>query len=505
MSELEVHRLPGVSRAFPRSPALTRVSDAIQRAGGRAVVVGGAVRDHLLGQVPKDLDVEVYQLPLAVLENALREVGDVYAVGRSFGVLKVVVAGEEHDAIDVALPRRESKEGRGHRGFIVESDPHMPFAEAAARRDFTMNAMGVDLETGALLDPYGGQRDLSRGVLRHVSDAFDEDPLRVLRACQFAARFALEIAPETLARCHALEGELSTLPKERLFEEMKKLLVRARYPSIGLWALSSTRALSLFPELSALQGCPQEPEWHPEGDVWVHTLLVTDEAAGIAREEQLDERETLLCVLGALCHDLGKPPTTQEIDGRIRSMNHEAAGEAPTRSFLARLGAPNDLVEEIVALVREHLKPFQLWRERENVSDGALRRLATRVHIPRLVRVARADFLGRTTKEALERDDPASEWLLREAARLEVAAAAPRPLLLGRHLLERGVRPGKHMGPMLERAFEAQLDGCFHTLDEALRWLDENLPALSAVGAAGDEAGNEGRNEAERGAKRERS
>lgn len=482
MSGIEVHRLPGLSRPFPRSAALSSIHEAIARAGGRARVVGGAVRDHLLGQAPKDVDVEVYELSLADLERALRTVGEVYAVGRSFGVLKVVVAGNDGEAIDVALPRRESKSGQGHRGFVVESDPSMPFEEAAARRDFTMNAMGMDLETDELLDPHGGQHDLARGELRHVSDAFDEDPLRVLRACQFAARFALEIAPETLARCHALEGELSTLPKERLFEEMKKLLVRARYPSIGLWALSSTRALSLFPELAALQGCPQEPEWHPEGDVWVHTLMVTDEAAGIAREEQLDEDETLRCVLGALCHDLGKPPTTELVDGRIRSMNHEAAGEEPTRSFLARLGAPNELIEDTVSLVREHLKPFQLWRERDNVSDGALRRLATRVNIPRLVRVARADFLGRTTQEALERDDQASEWLLKEAARLEVAAAAPRPILLGRHLLERGVRPGKHMGPMLEQAFEAQLDGRFNTLEEGLRWLDEHLEALKETG-----------------------
>ncbi len=488
MSDPSVHSLNGLQRPFPMSQALSRLGEAVQGAGGRAVVVGGAVRDHLLGRAPKDVDVEVYQLSLAELEACLREIGDVYAVGRSFGVLKLVVPPSAQDAdrggevLDVALPRKDSKVGQGHRGFVVETDPHMPFAEAAARRDFTLNAMGIRVETGELLDPHGGARDLERGVLRHVSAAFDEDPLRVLRACQFAARFALEIAPETLERCHALERELPTLPKERLWEEMKKLLVRARYPSIGLCALVSTRALSLFPELAALRGCPQEPEWHPEGDVWVHTLMVTDEAAALAREQALADDETLLCVLGALCHDLGKPLTTEVIDGRVRSLNHEAAGEEPTRSFLARIGAPNDVVEEIVALVREHLKPFQLWRDRENVSDGALRRLSLRVAIPRLVRVARADFLGRTTTEALSRDDPATGWLTEEAARLEVAASAPKPLLQGRHLLERGIPAGKHMGAMLQRAFDAQLDGAFTSLPDALAWLDANLGELGRAG-----------------------
>lgn len=483
MTDVSIHSLPGLSRPFPKSAALSRAEDVIARAGGRAVVVGGAVRDHLLGQAPKDVDVEVYQLSLQELEGALASLGDVHAVGRSFGVLKVAVGeGEAREVLDVALPRRESKVGHGHRGFVIESDPDMPFAQAAARRDFTLNAMGIRLDDGALLDPHGGAKDLERGVLRHVSEAFDEDPLRVLRACQFAARFSLEIAPETLSRCHALEGELQTLAKERLWEEMKKLLLRARYPSIGLWALVSTRALSLFPELAALRGCPQEPEWHPEGDVWVHSLMVTDEAAGIAREQALDDDEALLCVLGALCHDLGKPPTTELIEGRIRSMNHEAAGEPPTRAFLDRLGAPNGITDEIVSLVREHLKPFQLWRDRENVSDGALRRLSLRVAIPRLARVARADFLGRTTKEALERDDQATPWLLDEAARLQVDAAAPRPYVLGRHLLERGIPAGRHMGPMLQRIFDAQLEGTFRDVDEGLAWLDAHLDDVKRAG-----------------------
>lgn len=469
-----VHSLPGRERPFPVSAGLARLVAELAGVGGRPVAVGGAVRDHLLGSVAKDIDVEVFGLALEVLEQALARVGSVHAVGRSFGVLKVDVgAGDARETFDVAVPRTENKSGRGHRGFVVESDPSMSFEDAAQRRDFTCNAIGVDLVSGALLDPTGGAKDLARGVLRHVSPAFDEDPLRVLRASQFAARFALSIDQGTLARCRALTDELSTLPKERVYEELKKLLVRARHPSVGLAALVDTGALVLFPELQAMRGVPQEPEWHPEGDVWVHTLMVVDEAAAIARSESLDDDETLVLVMAALCHDLGKPLTTVRADGRIKSPAHETEGEAPTRSFLARIGAPNQLVDDVVPLVREHLKPYQLFARKEEVSDGALRRLALRVDVRRLLRVARADHFGRITEDALARDDEAGRWLSREAARLDVEAARPEPVLLGRHLLARGHAPGVALGAILKRAFEAQLDGAFSDLEGALAWLDD--------------------------------
>lgn len=469
-----VHSLPGRGRPFPMSAGLTRLAAEIVAAGGRPVAVGGAVRDHLLGSPAKDVDVEVFGLTLDALDAALTRVGSVHAVGRSFGVLKVdVTLDDTRETFDVALPRTENKVGRGHRGFVVESDPTMTFDDAAQRRDFTCNAIGVDLASGALLDPTGGADDLARGTLRHVSAAFDEDPLRVLRAAQFAARFALQIDDETIARCRALTDELATLPKERIYEELKKLLVRARHPSVGLAALVDTGAIVLFPELAAMRGVPQEPEWHPEGDVWVHTLMVVDEAASIARSEDLDDEETLVLVMAALCHDLGKPLTTVHADGRIKSPAHETEGEAPTRSFLARIGAPNQLVDDVVPLVREHLKPYQLFARKEEVSDGALRRLALRVDVRRLVRVARADHFGRTTPDALLREDVAGQWLSAEAARLDVEAARPEPILLGRHLLARGHVPGVALGAILKRAFEAQLDGAFADLEGALRWLDD--------------------------------
>lgn len=479
--------LPGEGKPLCLPRPLRRLSDALIAAGGRPILVGGAARDHLLLRAAKDWDVEVYGLSLHDLEVALGRVGEVHKVGRSFGVLKVVVAaGPERETIDVALPRRENKVGRGHRGFVVESDPHMDFAEAAARRDFTLNAMGFDLASGALLDPHGGVADLRRGRLRHVSPAFDEDPLRVLRACQFAGRFALDIDAETAERCRALRPMLDELATERLWEEWQKMLLGSPWPSVALAALVTTGAIDLFPELVALRGCPQEAEWHPEGDVWIHTLLVVDAAARLVREAALPESERRRVLLGALCHDLGKPATTCLEAGRWRSKNHEAGGEAPTRTFLARIGAPRDVVEDVVPLVREHLKPYQLYRERASLSDAALRRLSLRVPIPRLLWVARADFLGRTTAEALAGIDEASQWLLAEAERLRIKDAAPQPILQGRHLLARGARPGPALGASLQRAFDAQLEGAFHDLPGALAWLEhgDDMAPLSLSGRA---------------------
>jgi tRNA nucleotidyltransferase (CCA-adding enzyme) len=471
-------QLPGreapLVTSTPLSAPLARLVDVIVAAGGRPVAVGGAIRDSLLGHTPKDIDVEVYGLPLEALEAALSAAGlSVHAVGRSFGVLKVdVVVEHEREVIDVALPRTESKVGRGHKGFVVESDPFMSFEAAAARRDFTINAIGVDLQSGAVLDPWGGIADLERGILRHVSDAFDEDPLRVLRAAQFAARFGFVVDDGTVARCRALQGELSTLAPERIGEELKKLLLKGTWPSLGLHVLRAVGAVeTLFPELQALMGCPQEPEWHPEGDVWVHTLMVVDEAARMSRLDGLPEREHLLTVLAALCHDFGKPATTEVSDGRIRSRDHESQGEGPTRTFCARLGIPADDVELVVGLVRDHLKPFMLWKERDTISDAAIRRLALRVPVPLLCRVATADHFGRTTPDALRREDPAGPWLMQKATDLAVSDGAPRPLLQGRDLQACGLSPGKTFGVILKEAFEAQLEGEFHDHDGALAWL----------------------------------
>ena len=447
---------------------LTKLANAIHQQGGQPILVGGSVRDYLLGQrLPKDLDLEVYCLEANKLEGVLSQFGKVLRVGKSFGVLKLIT---KHAEYDVSLPRRESKSGKGHKGFLVNADPQMTFEEASARRDFTVNSIGFDPIQQQWLDPHRGQEDLKKGILRHVGPAFAEDPLRVLRGAQFAARLNFQMAPETIELCQTLD--LNELSRERLLGEFAKLLLRAERPSFGLEILRQTKALRFFPELEALIGVPQDPTWHPEGCVWTHTLMVVDEAAKLRVGE---EKNDLVLMFGTLCHDFGKPETTIWKDGHWRSPAHDVMGMQPTEKFLRRLTDEASLIEKVTVLVREHLRPSMLYNDREKVTPGAIRRLALRVSIPELLLIAEADHFGRTTEDALRREFPAKQWLLDQASKLDVRDEKPKPLLKGRHLLQLGMRPGPQMGKVLEEAFALQLDGAIISFEEAKAWASQRL------------------------------
>jgi tRNA nucleotidyltransferase (CCA-adding enzyme) len=441
-------------------PVAIRIAELVRARGGRALVVGGWVRDRLLGLTSKDVDLEVFGIPAEALRELLSQAGPVNVVGESFTVYKV---GE----VDVALPRRDSKTGRGHRGFAVEGDPWMDVEEAARRRDFTINAIAFDPLTGENLDPYSGRRDLERRLLRAVdARTFPDDSLRVLRGVQLAARFELEMDAATRAICRAVP--LDDLPPERIWGEIEKLLLAARRPSPGLrLALDLGVVDRLFPELRALVGCPQEPAWHPEGDVWTHTLMVVDEAR--ARIDDLDRAQQVAVMLGALCHDLGKPPTTAVIQGRIRSMDHEQAGVGPATRLLDALNVHSlsgyDVRRQVLGVVAHHLKPLAFFKSPTPVGDGAFRRLAQKVDLELLARVAEADCLGRTG----EFDCSGIDWFLQRARELGVEHQAPPPILKGRHLLDLGVAPGPRMGQILRQIYERQLDGEVTSLDEGLR------------------------------------
>jgi tRNA nucleotidyltransferase (CCA-adding enzyme) len=440
---------------FPQALAVAR---AVHLAGGRALVVGGWVRDRLMDRPSLDLDLEVYGLDAGPLRDLLARFGPVNAVGESFTVYKVA-------GLDVALPRRESKTGRGHRGFEVIGDPRLSVGEAARRRDFTINAIAWDPLTDEYLDPFDGQSDLARRLLRVVDpDTFPDDSLRVLRALQLVARFDLTVEPATGDICRGIP--LDDLPAERVWGEMEKLLLQARRPSLGLALAESLLVLEkLFPECAALVGCPQEPDWHPEGDVWTHTLLVVDEMR--ARIDDLDRPRQVALMVGAIAHDFGKPATTALIEGRIRSFNHEEAGVAPALSFLDRLNLHSldgyDARRQVVGLVAHHLKPG-MWHKAPSVGDGAFRRLAQKVDLELLARLAEADCRGRTGTF----DCSAMGWFLERARALGVEHAAPAPLLLGRHVLALGLGPGPGVGAILKAVYERQLDGEVRTLDEAL-------------------------------------
>lgn len=450
----------GPWRLETRPPDLAmRIASAVAARGGRAVVVGGWVRDALLGRPAKDVDVEVFGVAATELAPLLTPFGGVNTVGEAFTVLKV-------GDIDVSLPRRESKSGRGHRGFVVEGDPSMSFEEAARRRDFTINAMGLDPLARELLDPFDGLADLRARRLRHVdATTFGDDSLRVLRALQFAARFALTLDPATAALCRATP--LDDLPAERVWGELHKLLLKADRPSIGFALARELGILSSWlPELEPLIGCPQEPEWHPEGDVWTHTLMVIDEMR--ARLEGLSEAEQIALMLGAVAHDLGKPSTTAFIDGRLRSPNHEEMGVPPSHALMDRLKVFTwhgfDVRRQVIGLVANHLKPGQ-WHKADHVGDGAFRRLAAKVDLELLARLSDADCHGR----AGSFDCSATEWFRARARQLDVVHAPPTPLLMGRHLLPLGVPSGPAMGRLLREVYERQLDGRITTVEEAVQ------------------------------------
>lgn len=438
------------------------VARAVRDAGGRALIAGGWVRDRALGLDAKDVDLEVFGIPAPQLRTLLERFGRVDTVGESFTVYKI-------DGLDVSLPRRESKTGRGHKGFTVEGDPSLSLTEAARRRDFTINAMSWDPLSEETIDPFNGATDLHARTLRAVdARTFTDDSLRVLRALQFAARFQLTLDADTAALCRSLP--LDDLPAERIWGEVEKLLLRATRPSLGLaLALDLGVVDRLWPELKALVGCEQEPEWHPEGDVWVHTLMVADEARN--RLDGLDHPRSVVMMLSALCHDMGKPATTRFEDGRIRSKGHEEAGVAPATSFLDRLNIHTlggyDVRHTVLGIVAHHLKPTMFFKAPTPVGDGAFRRLAQKVNLELLARFAKADCHGRTGTFACDGMD----WFLERARALGVEHLPPAPFLLGRHVLALGVPPGPRVGALLAQLYDLQLDGKITTPEAALEAL----------------------------------
>jgi len=454
------------------------LAEDIKAAGGRAMLVGGCVRDEIMGIEPKDWDLEVYGIAPERLKGILESYAEgliadegvrvpLNIVGEAFTVYKI---GSD---LDVSIPRRERKVGKGHRGFVVEGDPEMSFEEACSRRDFTINAILKDPLTDEIVDPFDGRSDIERKLLRHVSSrTFAEDSLRVLRVAQFAARFEFEIDPATIELCKSID--VTDLPKERIWGELEKLLLKPTRPSTGIrWLYELGVVRQLFPELQALVGVPQEPEWHPEGNVDVHTMMVVDEARKLIGE--LDHPRQVAVMLGSLAHDFGKPPTTEFVDGRTRSRGHDEAGVEPTLSFLDTLGIFTldgyDVRDQVVQLVRYHLKPGEYYKAKTPVGDGAFRRLARKVEPDLLYRVAKADSLGRNPDWLPKEkwfDSAAQEWFIAKVKELEIERRAPEPILMGRHLIEIGLQPSPDFKRILDAVYELQLDGKVTDLPAAL-------------------------------------
>ena len=452
------------------------------RAVGRPRLVGGCVRDWLLELEPKDFDIEVAGVDYETLASRLAPFGEPDLVGRSFGIVKLRRGSTEYD---FSVPRRESKTGAGHRGFAVAPDPTLSDAEAAARRDFTINAIAYDPLDDIIIDPHGGQADLHAHILRHTSAAFAEDPLRVLRGMQLAARFDLTLAPETAALSRGIVDAWRELPVERVWGEWDKWARLSTVPSRGITVLAETGWLRHFPEIAAMQGVPQEREWHPEGDVLKHTQLCLDALARLPDWQASDPPRRRFLMLAVLAHDFGKPATTVRAERRgvLRwlSPRHEEAGAAPSETFLRRIGSPLNLVEWVVPLVRHHLAHHAGQPQPEAgqpaFSDSAVRRLARKLApatIDDLCLVLWADHLGRPPLVSAE-TEARIHALGEHAQALAVADAAPRPLILGRHLVQLGLAPGPQFKALNEARAEPQLEGAFTDEAGGVAWLQEHL------------------------------
>jgi tRNA nucleotidyltransferase (CCA-adding enzyme) len=461
--------LPG---AVPAPAGLVAVLRELESAGYTCVIVGGAVRDALLGVEPKDFDVEVYGITYDRLAQLLARRGRVDLVGKSFGVVKF--SDGAGNTWDFSVPRRDSKIGMGHRDFRSTFDPDITPQEAASRRDFTINTLAYDPVREELHDYFGGRADLEAHVLRATSAAFSEDPLRVLRGMQFACRFDLTVDAATASMCRSIADQYGTLPKERVSEEFMKWAIKSKRPGRILEYLAATGWLAHFPLLSRIQGVPQDPEWHPEGDVAAHTMLVVDAAADIAERERLDADNRAVLLFSALTHDLAKADTTElrEKDGRMRwtSYSHEKAGGPLARTFLEDIGIKAEIVDRVVRLVENHLAHVNFDSA---IQPRAIRRLAARLapaSIKQLGWLIEADHSGRPPLPAGMPVEAAR--MLDFAAAQQVEKAPQPPLILGRHVMPYfGGNPGAHIGDVTKAAYEAQLDGAFSSEEEAMRWL----------------------------------
>ncbi|MBU0569728.1 HD domain-containing protein [Patescibacteria group bacterium] len=479
---LEFEASPEAREVFEN---VLKICRAIKDIGGTALLVGGTVRDEIRGSLSRDFDVEVYGLEAEQVEEIVSKFGIVNEVGKAFGILKIT--DQSGIDIDVSLPRTDSKTGEGHKGFAVKTDPNMSVKEAARRRDFTFNTLAKDPLSGEIYDAFGGVEDLRTRTLRVTDkELFQDDPLRVMRGAQFVARMGLRIEPETMALMQSMVDDLETLPPDRMKEEWEKLLLKPDRPSMGLQTLFNIGVIhKLYPELAALETTPQEFEWHPEGDVWIHTLMVTDSARDVVRSHDLDSATARTVMWAALCHDLGKPITTQHQEKgetmRYTARAHDIQGEEPTRAFLAKLNLPKKVVEKVVNIVKDHLTPNVMYlshlRKGEKITDGAFRRLAKRLEpatIAECTYVAEADSLGRGPFLDPEHADQfllpvvtepydgfaGGAWAREKAESLHVLEKKAQTIIRGRDLINIGFTPGIQFGVLIKVA-----DECRDSLD----------------------------------------
>lgn len=417
-----------------------RLATKIAEAKGRAYYVGGYVRDQLLGTETKDIDIEVHGISSKQLENILQEFGEILTIGKSFGIY-----GVKGYHVDIALPRKESKIGEKHTDFRIDVDPYIGIEKACSRRDFTINAIMMDVLNKEIIDPYHGQDDLQNGILRHVNDdKFKEDALRVFRGAQFAARFHMEISAETKVICQSIDT--SILSPERIEEELKKALLKADKPSLFFERLKEMDQLDpWFLEFKQLIGLPQNPIYHPEGDVWNHTMLVLDVAASYRQQCE----NPYYFMMAALCHDLGKIETTQYIKGAYHAYEHEVKGLKIAESFIKRITNEKQLRRYVLNMIELHMKPLVLYRNQSKVKTTN-KMFDDSIAPQELIYLSICDNMGKEQKES-----EAAKFLQARLKHYETIMNQDH--VKGNDLIQAGLKPDATFHELLEYAHKLRL------------------------------------------------
>jgi poly(A) polymerase len=436
----------------------------LRQQGFQAYLVGGCVRDLLLEREPKDYDVATNATPAEVMEIF----PETYAVGEQFGVVLVPARDSVHSEADGASSKSHAIEVATFRSDIGYSDGRHPdevrFSadprEDVARRDFTINGMLLDPLTGEVLDFVGGRKDLQDGIIRTIGDPeqrFGEDKLRMLRAVRFAARFEYAIDPTTFAAMQKLAQQIQVVSRERVRDELTRMLTEGHWRRAFLLLDESGLLQHVLPEISTMKGVEQPPEFHPEGDVFVHTLLLLD---------HLPQPCTMTLAWSALLHDVGKPATFRVAPDRIRFDNHVEVGVKMAEEICRRLRFSNDETEQILALVENHMRFGHVSRMKESTLKRFMRLPAFDEHLA----LHRADSL------ASHRHLSTYKFLQQKRAEIPPEKMRPQPLVTGDDLIAAGHAPGPKFRAILTAVEDAQLEGRLSSRDEAIEFVHREFP-----------------------------
>lgn len=464
-----------------------QIAKKVNEIGGTAYFVGGYVRDSILGISNKDIDIEIHNVTPYILKNILKELGDVQSrtVGNNFGIYNI----DGYD-LDIALPRKETAIGKGHKDFRIDVDAYLPLKDSARRRDFTINVLMENVLTGEIKDYFGGLDDLHNGIIRHIDDkTFIEDPLRVLRACQFASRFNFEIAPETINLCKTMD--LSTLPKERIAGELTKALLKSKKPSVFFNSLYECEQIKWFKEVYALKGIKQDSEYHPEGDVYVHTMSVLDQA-GELFPTGIDEPDRYLpFMLSALCHDFGKVNTTEMNNkGKLCALNHELTGIPIANNFLSRIYNNKSFIKYVDNMIEYHMKAHSCFNNNSRTKTTNL--MFDKLLYPKdFIQLVYADSTGHNLESLdnrqfnmfLNKAMAESEFLTDRY--FDYGKKISEPHITADDLIELGLNPSPLFKTILDKTWNMHLKGIKkdHVLKQVVNMLtgDDKAELLSAL------------------------